>query len=105
MKKFLALILCVVYVLAVLTVSVEAKKTPAPKGYYPTTAVVVKVNRKTDTVTVKDAVGRMWEFYGCEDWQVGDVASLLMYDRGTKRVKDDKIVMAHYSGFEKGDFN
>ena len=99
MKKIMLFILCLACVLTILTTAVEAK-TLAPKGFYPSTAIVVKVNHKTDTVTVRDACGRTWQFYGCEDWHKGDVASILLYDHGTARVKDDMIVMARYSNFD-----
>ena len=67
---------------------------------YPTTAKVVKVNRKTDTVTVRDYSGHKWKFRGCEDYSKGDVVSMLMDSNGTEIVTDDIILQVRYSGAE-----
>ena len=49
MKKIMLFILCLACVLAILTAAVEAK-TLAPKGFYPSTVIVVKVNHKVVNV-------------------------------------------------------
>lgn len=64
---------------------------------YPETAIVKKLNRKTDIVTVETATGNLFEFYGCEDWHKGDLCSMIMWSNGTKKVKDDKILDVKYS--------
>lgn len=64
---------------------------------YPETAKVTKLNRKADIVTVETATGNRFEFYGCEDWEKGDLCSMIMWSNGTKKVKDDKILDAKYS--------
>ena len=67
---------------------------------YPETAKVVEVDYDTDTVTVETFTGFLFTFYGCEDWMVGDCASLIMEDNGTELVYDDEIIMAQYGGWE-----
>lgn len=67
---------------------------------YPTTAKVIKVNRKTDTVTVRDYSGHKWKFRGCEDYEKNDVVSMLMDTNGTRIVTDDIILQVRYSGAE-----
>ena len=64
------------------------------------TAKVVEVDYDTDTVTVETFTGFLFSFYGCEDWMVGDCASLIMEDNGTELVYDDEIIMAQYGGWE-----
>ena len=65
---------------------------------YPRTTEVVEIDREEDVVTCEDFCGRLWQFEGCEDWQVGDVCSLLMFTNGTEIVFDDVIVLARYGG-------
>lgn len=66
---------------------------------YALTTCVVEVDRDNDIVTCEDSNGNLWEFYGCEDWQKGDCASLLMNDQGTPSIYDDAIEGARYSAW------
>ena len=68
-------------------------------NYYPLTAVVTQVDYTQDTVTFDDGYNT-WQIKGVEDWMTGDTASLLMDDKGTPEVDDDKIMAARYSGLE-----
>lgn len=68
------------------------------KSYYPMTALVTEVNISQDLITVTNANGLQYQFYGIDDWIEGDVASLIMNDKGTEIVYDDEIVSARYSG-------
>lgn len=70
--------------------------------YYAKTARVVEVNRATDEVSVEDSVGFLWTFYGCEDWEVGDCASLLMTNNGTLTIFDDEICGAQFNNWSLG---
>lgn len=69
-----------------------------PARMYPACGVVVRLDYTADIVTVEDVTGHEWQFYGCEDWCLGDVAALLMYDWGTAKITDDEIMTAHYAG-------
>ena len=68
-------------------------------NYYALTAQIVETNRTQDVVTVKDSTGNLWEFYGVEDWEIGDCASMIMDDMGTDRIYDDEIVSARYAAW------
>ena len=68
---------------------------------YPMTGIVVEVNYDEDIVAVEDFNGNIWEFYGCEDWAEGDIASMLMYDNGTEIIYDDEIVSVRYCGYAR----
>ena len=70
----------------------------APNEVYPRTTVVAEINAETDTVVLTDSVGYVWEFYGVEDWQVGDICSCIMDTNGTENITDDIIVDARYNG-------
>jgi hypothetical protein len=68
--------------------------------YYALTTRVEDVNEATDLVLVEDSNGSLWAFKGVEDWQIGDCASLLMWDNGTENIKDDEIISARYNSWD-----
>lgn len=70
----------------------------ATSHLYPNAGIVAEVNREADTVTVETQNGHMWEFYGAEDWMIGDLCAMLMNDMGTAEVTDDEIVSVRYCG-------
>lgn len=88
MKKLLILILAIAIVLCVCSCG---KST-----LYPETGKVVLISG--DAVTVETSTGNLFEFYGSEDWFVGDIASMIMDSCGTDVVTDDVIITAKYSG-------
>lgn len=103
MKTFgrIIVILLVVFALAlpVLMYAEYQTEAKAEHSVYPLTVQVVELDRENDVVTCVDGAGNGWEFYGVEDWQVGDFASLLMDNNGTtETIYDDVITMAHYAG-------
>ena len=67
-----------------------------PVNLYAKTAIVTEIDRKNDLVTVCDGVGYEWQFYGCEDWMVGDYCSMVMYDNNTALIFDDIIIDIKY---------
>ena len=103
--KYIAL--CVVTALLTLAVIgglialVVLSEKPVSDSYAMTTKVV-ELDRENDIVVCEDFNGNLWEFYGCEDWQIDDVASLLMNDNGTPTIYDDEIVSARYNGTFEG---
>lgn len=66
---------------------------------YPMAGVVVDLDREHDVVNVSIASGLLYEFYGVEDWDIGDIAAMTMDDNGTETILDDKIVDARYAGW------
>lgn len=71
---------------------------PEPENRYPETGVVVEIY--DDTVVVETSTGNVFEFYGSEDWSIGDCVSMIMDSCGTKMVTDDIIIDAHYSAWK-----
>lgn len=68
--------------------------------YYSMATAVIDVNENTDSVTGLDFNGNEWGWEGISDWEVGDVASLIMCDNGTPNyVYDDIIINENYSGW------
>ena len=75
----------------------------APKeeesNYYPMTTIVISVDSPADIVTIKDCNGNIWEFFGAEDWMIGDICACIMYDNKTpSTIYDDEIYNTRYSG-------
>lgn len=70
----------------------------AHAAVYPSMGRVIDVNRWDDTVTVEDPSGNLWEWYGAEDWEYGDLVALLMDDEGTEIIWDDTILETIYMG-------
>lgn len=65
--------------------------------YYPMTTVVREIDIKNDVVTVENSNGHLFEFMGVEDWQVGDICSLMLDNNGTESIFDDIILKAIYN--------
>lgn len=78
---------------------IQQTTTEQVNNYYALTAQVVETNRTQDVVTVKDSTGNLWEFYGVEDWEIGDCASMVMDDMGTDRIYDDEVVNVRYAAW------
>ena len=100
MKKFAIIVL--VIVLASTLCGVLMNQLLNPANTYALTTEVVELDRKNDIVVCEDFNGNLWEFYGCEDWQIDDIASLLMDNNGTPTIYDDEIVSARYNGTFEG---
>jgi len=104
MTKFLSTL-----ALTVATLTNSTAKTPATapdvSGIYARSAAVVSLDYGADIVTLEDSQGFLWEFYGCEDWNPGEIASVLMWDNGTpETIFDDVILQVRYSGYITADF-
>ena len=67
------------------------------QDYYPMTTVVREIDIKNDVVTVENNNGHLYAFTGVEDWQVGDICSLMLDNNGTESIFDDIILKAIYN--------
>lgn len=66
---------------------------------YPLTAVIDSFDTENDMVYAVDYNGNAWVFYGIEDWEIGDVVSMMMTDMGTTdSIYDDEVITVRYSG-------
>lgn len=66
--------------------------------FYPLSTSVYHVSYATDTVTVIDGLGNLWQFKGAEDWAIKDICACLMDSNNTPDISDDTIVKVRYSG-------
>ena len=107
MKKviegFVVLAVCVACVFAVVcagkTYAEDMGHSYDERDLYALTTVVAEVDRECNTVYCVDCNGEEWAFWGCEDWEEGDIASLLMYTSGTPIIYDDAILDVKYGGY------
>ena len=62
--------------------------------------IIVEINEEEDYCVVEDACGLIWKFYEVEDFTVGDVVIMTMWDANTpETILDDEIVDVVYSGY------
>lgn len=78
------------------------EQTKVEETVYALTTKVILVDYTTDIVWCEDFNGNVWELQGCSDWAVGDIATLLMSDKGTRNIYDDEIIRARYQGTFEG---
>ena len=100
-KKILAIILAAANIFVPVKGTTETQLVDTTH-YYPATMYVADIVEEEDLVVLQDSEGFQWEFYGVEDWFVGDLASVLMYDNGTTEIYDDQIMKVRYAGIFDG---
>ena len=91
MKLTTKIFLAIVLVLVVLAVSIYATNET-----YTRATKVVELDEENDLVTLRDSLGYEWQFYGIEDWLVGDGCILTMKTNRTETIFDDEIVRTQY---------
>lgn len=94
MKKLIALVLSLV----VLSLSCPVAHCLNLDRLYPSCGVVIEVNYADDYIVIEDFNGNCWEWSDVEDWDVGDIASMIMDDNSTEQIFDDSILDICYSG-------
>ena len=98
-KKFVSILFVALFLFVVAVAHVAF----ADASFYARTAVIVDFDFEEDIVVVKDGAGLLWEFYGIEDYCIGDFVSMLMWDVGTPdTIFDDEIIDVVYAGFTVG---
>ena len=103
---FMFLLFLLVTIAFLIKVNIDNHIHTRPTKQYTMTTKVIKVDKPTDTVTIQDFNGNLWQFKGVKDWEEGAICSCIMDNNGTDSIKDDKIISTHYDGwFEAwGDF-
>ena len=67
---------------------------------YQTTGIVTEIDEVNDVVTVTNFEGEKFQFEEVEDWLIGDIAQMVMYDNGTEEAEDDEIIDVRYIGYD-----
>lgn len=98
--KFYRQILIACVVACVLSLLIPALAlTAAHAELYPSTLIVFEVD--DGIARASDFNGEVWEL-DAEDWDAGDMVSVLMDDMETESIDDDEIVEYKYSGWVIG---
>lgn len=101
MKKLIMIVITMIVMMNI-TMTVEAPNRESNynvDNLYSISTVVDEVDYSNDVVIVVDVNGKTWKFSGCEDWLVGDVCVLTMFDNKTDLVYDDVILKTTYNGY------
>ena len=69
-----------------------------PDLVYTKAGIVSGFDFENDLVFVSEATGNEWSFYGIEDWMVGDIAIMTIFDIGSESIYDDEIIDVTYGG-------
>lgn len=94
-RRFVA----VVVVALVLFVVVVNAVAVATAEIYPRAGRIVEINCSEDVVVFVDGAGFLWEFYGIEDYAVGDIVACVYWDADTPdTITDDEILDVQYAG-------
>lgn len=85
-RKFFAIVVLFAIVIYGLFAVRNAIAEPiVPEGVYTRVMWVVEMNEETGIITFTDGAGLEWEFEDLpfEDWDIEDVAAVLLWDNGT----------------------
>ena len=66
---------------------------------YPATMEIIRLDEDADEVYMMTATGHVYVMDGVEDWEEGDLVSLLMFSNDTPAIEDDIIISARWSGY------
>lgn len=78
---------------------VLAKEQKTKEQTYAKTCVVTQLDYVNNEVIVEDYNGFEWSFKGIDDYDIADIVSLVMSDKGTEIIYDDEIISITYSGW------
>lgn len=99
-KKFFAATMLAAGCLSFLTTQKNPGAVKAQSETYPMAGIITDLDAKNDLVTVSTGTGLLYDFYGVEDYAVGDIIAMTMDNNGTAdSVLDDKIIAARYAGW------
>lgn len=103
-NKLFAYTLTLIAFVMVLSFTLAANAEPEIDDFYSLTTVVVNIVEDENLVVCEDFIGNVWEFEGIEEWDIGDIAFLLMFCNETDEIEDDEIVNAFYGGYIDIDY-
>lgn len=101
MKKGIVIALLSACVTFVATATVCKIKTEnyIKTNLYARTGIVTQIDYENDLVIVKCANGNTYPCRGVEDYDIGDIVSLVAKKNKTEVVTDDNVVSHRYDGF------
>lgn len=67
--------------------------------FYAKVGIICRMDYDNDIVYVVDFFGEEWSFFGCDEWDIGDIVAAVMDTMGTELIYDDEIVSVTYNGY------
>jgi len=101
MKNFKAWMISLMVMVIVMVVCGYACAENDRGEFYPRLTVVIDVVELSNLryIACQDKDGNIWGFYDDEaEWDVGDIANLLMWNMG-EREEDDEIIEVYWEGY------
>ena len=87
-------------IIIILTTIIIVMSVVVTNNFYSRVAMITEIDEENNLITVTCGNGNIFSFYDTdEDWYVGDLCSLIMFDSGTEIVYDDKVVCSRYGGY------
>lgn len=69
--------------------------------FYPQIGVVYGIDTESDIVTIRTPAEFLYQFHGCDGWEMWDSCTMIMDGKNTELLSDDEIVMVcHERGLE-----
>lgn len=93
MARVLSVMVVIILSASLASLSTLRKVSEESHEQYARAAVVSEVNEQENIVTFVDGCGLQWEIKGVFDWEIGDLAALLMDDNGTSGTIEDDIIL------------
>ena len=82
------------------TIAADILSGNVDRNVYPNTAIIKSIDYASDNFIISTSTGIEYTLKGVEDWEVGDLASLLMYDiGGDGDIANDLVIELRYTGF------
>lgn len=102
LRKIDLMLIMILIITVLVGISAQASTTTTNNhtSVYNTCMIITNTSYDENIVTCETSTGFIFEFYGIEDYFVGDIIICTMDDNGTpKSIIDDKIIDTKYSGF------
>ena len=80
----------------------------AKEIFYPTIMIVTDIQEENEkqVLTLETATGFTYQMEAnYDDYYLGDLVSVVMYNNNTKNITDDSIIWARYGGFWLEDWS
>ena len=99
-KNIVVLVMFIIVIVSILLFAFFRTSETPKTDYYARGVVITDINTQKDLVTVEDCSGLVWQFYGVEDFCVGDGCVMVLDKKGTQNIYDDEIINVHYERFD-----
>ena len=93
-----AIIATIVTALIIVSCAHAVPANAEDENVYQFPAIVTGIDFVKDVVTIVDDHGEEWEFYGAEEWSVGNLVWVIVYSYGTETLEDDEIIDIEFQG-------